>query len=173
MTPEEYFKSLTPQWKELINAINAKDGVYVLYGHGSNGKTQFLKVLDAIREEQNRPLLQSMPVTSINKPNCVFRNVESVISELNEYDKHYIDTVTFPHKLWVHFNGTFERGIHFNNKFTTSNIVTSREFIKSCVEFINDPEEDHEDYSDKDDDDYVYETDDDESDEDFTSSEDE
>ena len=41
----DYITSLTDQSSELIEAIQAKNGTFVLYGNGNNGKSTFIKFL--------------------------------------------------------------------------------------------------------------------------------
>ncbi len=52
MTPEQYFTSLTDQYRELVNAIQSKEGVFVIYGDGSNGKSSFIYLLNKILHNQ-------------------------------------------------------------------------------------------------------------------------
>jgi hypothetical protein len=108
-TYKTYLTDLSDTPDELIEAIHAKNGVFVIYGDGNNGKTTFIQFL---KQHQSLKFANS---NNIDRVIQMYPECDGIVVE----EPEHID-YTHSHKIWYLTNEKPSgKYIHFNRNFRT------------------------------------------------------
>ena len=118
-SPRKYLESLTSQVDQLIEAIKAPSGVFIIYGDGNNGKTKFLRLLESKKQFRRG-----------NDINTISKGQTGIICSLPTEDFTCLKNVKTEAKIWIETNHPSE-GIHFTGHFRDPKFEFTPEFIQA------------------------------------------
>ena len=142
LDPEEYLRSLTPQVEELIRAIKAPKGVFVIYGPTKSGKSTFLRWLDIVRGGPITPRVCYLRLyTGQIRTGVELLDILGDVGKIETSDQEDLQFFEKMEpresKLWIETTQTPKTGIPFTSQFDSLFFSFSPEFIKASKEFLD------------------------------------
>lgn len=124
-TVQEYLASLTDQVDDLVTAIKAEKGTFIIYGGSNSGKTTFMHLLQKIQH------IRRAKISTLEHDRFVSK--ELWIDDAESF-------VTDPDlKLWFTTEKEPSEGmsyIHFTNHFTSNDFTFTSDFTDDFHEFV-------------------------------------